>query len=216
MKRGLRSVHFDDDTFGISKQYIMDLCSKLQKECPGLQWSSEIHVKLVDDDVVRAMKAAGCWYIHVGVESGNNHILELMRKGITVEEAYRACSIVKSHGLLVFAFFMVGFPQETEATLADTYNAIRTIPADVITYSVFVPYPGTEAFRYCEKEGLIGSDYDISLYNHQSPKAHFCKNIPQDVFRAKLKKVEQLVEHKNKRSKIKRLLSPYAFRKIYR
>lgn len=216
MKMGLKDVHFDDDTFGVSKPYILELCSRLRQDCPGLRWSSEIHVKLVDDSVIRAMKAAGCWYLHVGVESGNNRILELMRKGITVEEAYRACATIKNHGLMVFAFFMVGFPYETEATLSDTCEAIINFPADVITYSIFIPYPGTEAFRYCQQQGMIGDDYDISLFNHQSPNAYFCPGIPREVFREKLRKVELLVERKNRRARIIKMLSPYAFRKIYR
>jgi len=80
---GLRLVHFDDDTFGVSKKHIHDLCNAIREHCPGLKWSSEIHVKLVDEQSISIMKASGCYSIQIGIESGNNEILKQMRKNTT-------------------------------------------------------------------------------------------------------------------------------------
>ena len=129
---GLRSVRFDDDTFGVNRAYIADLCGALSKHCPGLKWSCELHVKLVDDETVSLMKSAGCYLVEVGIESGNNKILAAMRKNITIEEALAACRLVKKHGLQLLAFFMVGFPQETEDTLRDTMSAMRKTRSSVL------------------------------------------------------------------------------------
>ena len=205
-KKGLRSVHFDDDTFGIKKQYINDLCNALIKHCPGLKWSCEIHVKLVDEQNISLMKAAGCYSISIGIESGNNEILKAMRKHITIEEALSACRIVKEHGIELHAFFMVGFPQETEDTLNDTIAAMRKING-VLVYSIFTPYPGTEAFEFCREHGLIDDDYDTSLHNHQSPANCFCMNITPERFRMLVSKVEKTVDRKNRLNQIRRAFS---------
>jgi radical SAM superfamily enzyme YgiQ (UPF0313 family) len=204
---GLRVVNFDDDTFGVSKKHIRDLCNAIREHCPGLQWSSEIHVKLVDDETISIMKEAGCCFIQVGVESGNNEILKQMRKGTTIEEALSACEIIHKHGLELKTFFIVGFPLETEETLSDTVAAMRKVKCDQMTYSIFTPFPGTESFELCKEYGLIDDDYDVSLYNLQSPANCFCKNIERERFRMLASRIEKMVDRKNMLSRIKRMFS---------
>lgn len=206
-KMGLKSVYFEDDTFGINKKYIYDLCNALITHCPELKWGCEIHVKLVDEKTISLMKKAGCYLIIVGIESGNNGILKEMRKNITIDEALSACKIIKKHGIDLAAFFMIGFPQETEATLDDTVKAMRKTKCDLLQYSIFTPYPATEAFQFCKEKGLIGGDYDVSLYNHQSPENCFCMNIAPERFRARASKIEKMVDRKNSLNRVRRVFS---------
>jgi radical SAM superfamily enzyme YgiQ (UPF0313 family) len=200
MARGISEIHFDDDTFGINRKYIRDLCEALIKHCPGLKWSCEIHVKLVDEETIALMKNAGCYLIQIGIESGNNDILKAIRKNITIEEAYSACKIITKYGIRLVTFFMIGFPQETEATIRDTMNAMTTVTeigCEYLAYSIFTPYPGTEAFELCKEQGLIDEDWDVSLYNHQSPANCFCANITPERFRHLASEVETMVDMQN-------------------
>lgn len=206
-KKGIRSVNFDDDTFGITKQYINDLCNALITHCPGLKWGCEFHVKMVDEQTISLMKTAGCYAIQIGIESGNNEILKKMRKNITIEEALSACKIIKKHGVDLHAFFMIGFPQETEDTLNDTIIAMKKIKCDSLIYSIFTPYPATEVFEFCKENGLIKDDYDVSLYNHQSPANCFCINITPLRFRMLASKIEKMIDRKNSLNRIKRVFS---------
>jgi radical SAM superfamily enzyme YgiQ (UPF0313 family) len=199
-KLGLDTVHFDDDTFGVTKTYISKLCHVLRTECPGVRWSCELHVNLVHDDIIAELAQAGCYYIQLGVESGNNEILRQIRKGFTIEKARRAANTIKRHGLILQAFFMVGFPDETEESLRDTMDAIATINADTISYSIFTPYPGTEAFDICRQYGLIDSAYDVSRFNHQSPENCFCRNIHRDRFRQLVAGLETTIDEHNRKS----------------
>jgi radical SAM superfamily enzyme YgiQ (UPF0313 family) len=211
---GVRTVHFDDDTFGVTRKHIIDLCYALIQRCPGLRWSCEMHVKLVDEATIALMEAAGCQSILVGIESGNDQILQAMRKHITVAEAVRACEIIKKHDIILQSFFIVGFPQETEETLADTVRVMEEVNCDYLVYSIFTPYPGTEAFAYCQEQGLIGDDYDISRYNHQSPANSFSVRIPPERFRELVGEIEKMVDQRNYLRGIKRTLSLNTFRRI--
>lgn len=204
---GLRLYYFVDDIFGVNKQYIIDLCGTFIEYCPDIKWSCEFHVKLVDNETISLMKKAGCYQIQLGIESGNNEILKQMCKNITIEEALAAARIIKKYGIELQAFFIIGFLQETEATLNDTVTAMKKIKCDVLTYSIFTPYPGTETFEFCKDNGLISENYDISLYNHQSPVNHFCMYIPKDSFRMLASKIERTVDRKNKINRIKRIFS---------
>ena len=212
---GLHLIRFEDDTFGgANKKYINDLCNALIIHFPGLKWSCEIHVKSVNEQTISLMKAAGCYSIVIGIESGNNGILKEMRKNITIEEAFSACRIIKKHGIKLAAFFIVGFPQETEGTLNDTIAAMKKCKCDSVVYSIFTPYPGTEAFEFCKENGLIGDDYDVSLYNHQSPANCFCVNITPERFRELVHKIEIMVDRKESLNRIKGVFSLKTFTRI--
>lgn len=199
-KLGADTITFQDDTFGVTKNYINDLCAAIQSNCPGQKWNCEIHVNLVDDPTIALMKRAGCNRVFIGVESGNNEILKQIRKGFAIEKVYSAADIIKKHGLELYAFFMVGFPWETEKTLDDTIAAMKNLKSDLLVYSIFTPYPGTEAFEYCKEAGLVDDNFDVSLYNHQSPANCFIKDMPPETFRSIMKRVETMVDKKNSKS----------------
>lgn len=207
--RGLKRLHFEDDLFGTTKEHLHKLCDVFARELQGVQWSCELHAKLVDAETVAHMRAAGCYSILLGVESGSNEVLTAMRKGTTVEEALAACGLIRAAGIELTTFFLVGFPQETEATLAETVAAMKATKADEIVYSTFTPYPFSEAWELCRKQGLIGDDYDMSLYHHQSPLNHFCPQIPRDRFRQLASEVERFVDQWNARRKLQRKLRRY-------
>ena len=205
--KGINTVQFDDDTFGINQKYIADMCNNISRYAPEIRWSCEMHVKLVDNAIIKLMKESGCNFITVGIESGNNEILSKIRKGITIEEAIEACNVIKKHKIGLGAFFMVGFPWETEQSIRDTIDAIKIIKADNIAYSIFMPYPGTEAFQYCKEEGLVDEKFDPSLYNHQSPENCFCLNIRLERFRSLVYEIEKEIEKLNSSNMRKYILN---------
>lgn len=195
-KLGVNYFNFDDDTFGATSKYITELCNSLIENCKGIKWSCELHVKLITDNHLSLMKKAGCDLIKIGIESGNNEILKQIRKNITIEDALRASKLINKHHIYAMGFFMVGFPQETIETLNDTIKAIKQFKG-YVTYSIFTPYIGTDAYEYCIENNLIPPIFDISKYNHQSPENCFCVNIKHDVFREIASKTEKVVDAKN-------------------
>jgi radical SAM superfamily enzyme YgiQ (UPF0313 family) len=196
-KMGIHTVRFDDDTFGVDKRHIKNLCDAIRRECPGLRWDTELHVRLCDDETISLMKEAGCYSIQIGFESGNNEILKAMTKNTTVEASLQACKIIKKYGIKLQTFFMVGFPQETEETLKDTVEAMRKTKCDVLIYSIFTPYPGTEMFEYCRKHGLVDDNFNVSLFNHQSPANCFSRFIKPERFRELVSDIEIMVDKMN-------------------
>ncbi len=205
-KKGISSIHFDDDTFGVNSAYISELCHAIETECPGLQWSCELHVRLVTDVHIAMMKKAGCFSIQLGIESGNNQILNDIRKGFKIDQAIEAVETIRRHDVAVQAFFIVGFPQETEESLKDTVSAMKQIRGR-LSYSIFTPYPGTEAFDFCLEHGLVDEKFDVSIYNHQSPENCFCMNIPKARFRKIVSDIERMVDRNNYPSLLSRAVT---------
>jgi anaerobic magnesium-protoporphyrin IX monomethyl ester cyclase len=218
-RMGINRVHFHDDTFGVTRRYLRDLCATIRDRCGGLPWGCETHVKLLDEQTVTWMKEAGCDHVELGIESGNDEILRLNNKGITVEEALHACSVVKRAGLRLSTFFMIGFPQDTEETIRDTVAAMERSGSDYVVFSVFTPYPGTQSYETCEAMGLIPEDFDVSLYYHQSPANCFCRAIPPPRLRVIGAEIAEKVDRYNAaraslRTKLRALLTPGGLRRV--
>lgn len=194
---GIHHIHFEDDLFGIKTQYIKDLCALIKAELPDVTWSCELTVTTITDDNLAAMKAAGCTAVSYGVESGNDEMLKIIRKTQTVEGIKRSAALLRQHKIRSSAFVMIGFPEETEETLADTVRLISELDVDNIIFSIFTPYPATEMFDICQKKGLIPDDYDISLYNHQSLENCFTDHIARERFRELATEAMTLVDKLN-------------------
>ncbi|MFZ1292282.1 MAG: radical SAM protein [Melioribacteraceae bacterium] len=213
-KLGIKNLHFDDDTFGISKKNILNLCNSIKTEVPDIKWSCEIRADIIDDDIVIAMKEAGCELIQIGFESGNDKILEYMSKGVTVSQILNACRIVKKHSIELQTFFLVGYPYETEETLKDSIKMMKKSKSDKIIYSIFTPYPYTYLYEFCKEKGLVKEKFDPTLFNHQSPLNCFSMYIPPKRFRVLAKRIERMVDRRNLILRMKRILTLKGFQRF--
>lgn len=90
----------------------------------------------------------------IGFESGNQRVLNFLRKGTTVEQNYRAAKICRKYGIKIWANYMVGIPTETKKEVIDTVNMIKKIRPEHYSPAFYTPAPGSDLFAYCEKNNL--------------------------------------------------------------
>ncbi|MEI8139867.1 MAG: radical SAM protein [bacterium] len=204
-KRGFTSVRFADDSFGVNRKWLKELCETIKLKCPDLKWKCEMNVGVINDETLSLMKSAGCHMIELGIESGDNRVLKEIKKGITIEQALVACKLVNKYGIELQAYIMAGFPQETEESLLNTRNAIRKING-YICFNVFSPFPGTELYELCKEKKLIADDYDVCLHSYQNLDS-FCISLPRDKFRKIVSEMIREVDRKNKLNRIRRIFS---------
>ena len=202
---GIKRVNFDDDTFGVSKKNIKSINDLLHQEIPNMTYTCETVVQLAkDENVVKDMKRGGCTATFVGIESGNNEILKKIKKTQTTDECIQAMQNLRKHGIESHAFIMVGFPDETEETFKQTMDFIPKLKPDGVIFSIFTPYPGSDIYNECKDKGIIQGDFDLALYNHQSPLNCFTKNIPKERFYELRKKAFEFVDNYNRKEKFRR------------
>jgi anaerobic magnesium-protoporphyrin IX monomethyl ester cyclase len=134
-----------DDTFTLSRPYLEEFCRRIA----GLRmtWSCLSRADRIDPATVRLMKAAGCRRVYLGLESGSQATLDLMKKQVTVEQGIRATRLYREAGIEVAAFFIVGYPGETPATIEATFALALALPLDEISFNVPVPLPGSALFE---------------------------------------------------------------------
>ena len=99
---------------------------------------------------------------------------------------------------------MVGFPDETEETFKQTMDFIPKLKPDNVIFSIFTPYPGSDIYNECKDKGIIKDEFDLTLYNHQSPLNCFTKNIPKERFYELKKKAFKFVDNYNRKAKFRR------------
>ncbi|MHA2061551.1 MAG: B12-binding domain-containing radical SAM protein, partial [Candidatus Sifarchaeia archaeon] len=98
-------------------------------------------------EIALKMKNAGCYRVFFGLESGNNNILKVMNKRLTVEQARKAVEVVKSVGIKTGAFFILGYPGESNETMLDTIRFASSLPLDYLSLTVPYPIPGTGLYE---------------------------------------------------------------------
>jgi radical SAM superfamily enzyme YgiQ (UPF0313 family) len=177
----------------------------MHDELPNMTYTCETVVQLAkDENVVKDMKRGGCTATFVGIESGNNEILKKIKKTQTTDECIQAMKNLRKHGIESHAFIMVGFPDETEETFKQTMDFIPKLKPDGVIFSIFTPYPGSDIYNECKDKGIIEGEFDLVLYNHQSPLNCFTKNIPKERFYELRKKASKFVDNYNRKAKFRR------------
>ena len=159
VNRGIKEIFLYDDTFTINRQRVFDIRDEIKRRALDLQWDARVRANTLDADVVKAMKEAGAARLHIGVESGSPRILEILKKGITIEQAHNAFELCRKFGVTSLSYFMLGNPTETWEDIEMTMEFIRKCRADYAHISITTPFPGTELYRMGLAQGLFERDH---------------------------------------------------------
>ena len=165
----IESLLILDETFTINKKRVAEFCDKMLSEKIDIPWSCYARVNLVDSEMFRKMKQAGCYRVNYGIESGSQKILDGMNKKVTIEQAGNAIKLTRNEGLICGATFMFGYPGENLETIKETVDFCRKL---LVRPTLFftTPYPGTQLYdqteeriikKYANKEKFIEQLGDV-------------------------------------------------------
>jgi anaerobic magnesium-protoporphyrin IX monomethyl ester cyclase len=158
---------FYDDTFTFDVNRAIAICDEIKQRKFDLPWDCRTRVDKVSRELLAKLRNSGCQLIHFGVESGNQQMLNLMRKGTTVEQNAQAIKWTKETGISVAISLVIGYPTETPEQLQQTIDFIYKTKPDYVYMCEAVPYPGTELYDYAKSLGLeLAKDW--SLYHEQT------------------------------------------------
>ncbi len=154
---GIREFDFFDSSFTIRKDRVIAICDEIKRRKLDIIWAARTRVDCITDDVLKAMKSAGCTRIYYGIESGNREILATLKKSTSLEMYHDVVARTKANGIHTFGYFMVGNPYETEATIRQTIRLALSLDLDYAQFSKVTPMPATEMYTLLLKE--TGRDY---------------------------------------------------------
>lgn len=199
-KYGIKVFNFVDDNFVPAKSRAIEICNFLSNY--DVHFFCYGRADYVNDEILQALKKAGCHTINIGIESGNQRVLDFLNKRLTVQQNIEAIKCCQRNGITLDASFMIGITTETEDELKDTVNLIKTYKPDLVEASMFSPMPGTRLFDYCIEKGFFKKPEKledwaewagdmISIYHNTS-------NIPDKVLNETIKKVWMVGFYRNK------------------
>jgi radical SAM superfamily enzyme YgiQ (UPF0313 family) len=153
--KGVNFFYFSDDTFTLKKDLVLSVCEKIKKEKLNINWFAISRVDALDEEIVKAMRLAGCIQISFGIESGDEDIRKKLNKNITLEDAREAFELCKKYSILPRAYFIYGNPGESEKSIDRSIEFIeKTKPLNAIFYVLHV-FPGTKLYEQLWQQGKI-------------------------------------------------------------
>lgn len=178
---GVREVSFDDDTFTADTRHAREVARKLRPL--GVSWTVNARANC-DYETLKIMREAGLRHVVVGYESGNEQILKNIKKGVTKGQAIEFTRNCKKLGLSIHGAFVMGLPGETRETIRETIEFAKALDLNSIQASLASPYPGTEFWDLCKKEGWIASENYIDDTGHQSCIINYPHLSNEEIFRS--------------------------------
>ena len=154
-KHKVRRIHFDDDSFTLSKKWVSEFCEKYPQKF-DLEFEYNIRVGTIEIGTLSELRAAGCRKISIGVECGNESFRKnILKRDMTNKQIIDVFKDASEIGIEPTSFNMFGFPFETPEIVEETVAFNKQISPSEIQFSIFYPYPGTDLYNLCEKRGYL-------------------------------------------------------------
>jgi anaerobic magnesium-protoporphyrin IX monomethyl ester cyclase len=183
----IREFHIIDDNFTINKNHARAVLEKIitSKLQISLAFPNGIRIETVDESLLALMKKAGVYLISLGLESGSDRVLKLMNKKLTVEKNEEKIRLIRKANIDMAAFFIIGFPGETERDLRRTIDYSLRLPLLRANYENFLPLPGSPIYYELEENGELAK-IDWRNFNYST-----ATYIPEGLTRKTLKALQR-------------------------
>lgn len=151
----VRDIAFVDSTFTPTRERLQSVLDAMEADPPRVTWTCSCRANLLDEELLRRMRALGCWRIRIAIESGDDEILARIRKGITREQFADTVHTAARLGFQVKAFFMVGHIGESAASIERTIGFAESLPLADVTVQINTPLRGTPQYEICREHGTL-------------------------------------------------------------
>ncbi|MFH1622844.1 MAG: radical SAM protein [Candidatus Omnitrophota bacterium] len=165
---GAKEIVFLDDTFVLDKRRLHKIFELLERENIRFPWTCMTRVDNLDNETLKLMADNGCWQIRFGVESGNQDVINFIRKGITLEQVRDVTNWGKKLGMKMTGFFMIGHHIDTPKTIQETIEFALSLPLTDIVATLNTPMPGTESYEKARFYGEYHKE-NLSFFNYWIP-----------------------------------------------
>ena len=161
----VEEILFEDDTLTANPSRVEKICELIKPL--DVTWSANARAD-VPYKTLKKMKEAGCRLLIVGFESGDQTILNNVKKGITIERMKQFARDCHKVGIMVYGCFIIGLPGETKETIEKTLKLAIELDCDLLQCNVAMPLPGTEFYEYCLEHGYLRDSKYLDEHGYQS------------------------------------------------
>jgi radical SAM superfamily enzyme YgiQ (UPF0313 family)/sulfatase maturation enzyme AslB (radical SAM superfamily) len=156
---GLEYFYLFGDTVTLNVKTFGAFCDELIARKLNVKWLANGRAdNLVDLAFVQKLRDSGCWMLSIGVESGSDDTRRDMLKKLERPKIRIAFENLRRTGIKSFAFLIYGYPGDTRSSMERTTQYAMDLDADYANFYPAIPYPGTELYEKCRKQGLLATD----------------------------------------------------------
>lgn len=157
----LKHLNFYDDQFTFNRQRVVDFCQLVIDNPLGMTFNCAARAEHLDAQLLRLMKAAGCWMISLGIETGDEELLAAHRQNPDLQMMRQKIELIKKAGIRVKGLLMMGLPGETEASIRRSQKYVYSLPIDDFNLAKFTPFPGSPVYQQIKERGeLVGTFHE--------------------------------------------------------
>jgi len=191
---GYKEIFYRDELFTVLPRRVKAICEGIIARKLDVSWICSVKIGSVDKETLKLMKEAGCHMIRIGVETGNQELLDRVKKYVEIEQIRETFAWTHEIGLDTHAHMMLGMPGETKETIKNTFQFIEEIQPTTITYGITTPYPGTPLYDeviQLDPSFGDGSQIDARTIHTQSNFSHLFTQVPPEELPKYIKKAYQ-------------------------
>ena len=193
-KFGITSFSFQDDTMTLDHRFVEKLCRLINDFDFRIIWQCDTRGDTLDFDLLKLMKKSGCIHIRIGLESGSPKIQAMIKKRIKTDKVKAVLQMARTVGIETTVYFMVGFPDETEADIKLSIEIMKKLNPNHTIWSILTPFPGTETWAIAEKRGLVNKNSNWDTFFHHFNQGSIFKTITDEKWNEML----ALIDHAQK------------------
>ncbi len=149
---------FMDDQLTLNRSHIMDLCNEILKRKLKIVFDTPngVWINSLREDVIAKMVEAGLVFVNLPIEHGNEYIRnKVIKKILDRKKIIEVANLFKKYKVMTAAMYIMGFPEDTNETLKDTYDMMDELQSDKAQNSTLIPFPGTSLFKQVVKDNLF-------------------------------------------------------------
>ncbi len=178
---GVREIHIWDDNFITNRNRVFAFRDGIIKRNIKVLFSfpNGIRADFISREILKALKDFGTYSIAIGVESGNQNILDTIQKGIKLEQIEDAFRLAKEMKLETWGFFLLGLPYEDKNTMNETVEFAIKLDPDIAKFHVLKPFPKSGVYEQLKERGLIIDENYVHYGIHTKP-VHKLPSVTQD------------------------------------
>ena len=161
---GINIFSIADELFNISEKRTDEMCSclmQVKQKIPEFYFRVAGRADVIDIEILKKLKEAGCFQMIYGLESGSPKVLKMMKKRVTVEQNRKAMLAARDAGIHSVPQFIIGLPGENRDTLLETIEFIKSIDFwSYLSIHKANAYPGSEIYINAKENGLIQDELE--------------------------------------------------------
>ena len=156
------ALWFVDDVFTVSHKWLKAFSEEMQNRGISIPFECITRAERMNEEVLAQLKAAGCFRIWIGAESGSQRIIDLMKRQVDINKVSEMMQLTRKFGIEAGTFIMVGYPTETQEDIDLTIDYLKEANPDQFTITVAYPIKGTGLYNQIEKDIIEQPDWATS------------------------------------------------------